>query len=60
MTRDFLAGLERAEQIAVEATDAFWNSEFARHGNKGIAGFKCKLGHLIEAAIRKERTAENE
>ena len=48
-------GLRRAEEIAVKITDAFWDNEFARHGNKGLATMKAKLGHLIEEAILAER-----
>lgn len=53
--RTFLDGLRRAEEIAVKTTDEFWNSEFARHGNKGLATMKSKLGHMIEEAIHDER-----
>ncbi len=45
-------GLRHAEAIAIETTNKFWNTEFARHGNKGICTMKVKLGHEIEAAIR--------
>ena len=50
-TQTFRDGLRRAEEIAVEVTDKFWNTEFARHGNKGIASMKVRAGHQIEAAI---------
>ena len=53
-TPTFRDGLKRAEEIAVSVTDRFWNSEFARHGNKGIAAMKQKVGHQIEAAIHAE------
>ncbi len=49
--KTFRDGLKRAEEIAVEVTDKFWNTEFARHGNKGIAAMKQEVGHQIEAAI---------
>lgn len=51
-------GLRRAEEIAVRVTDDVWNTDFARHGNKGLATMKSKLGHEIEAAIHKEWKAE--
>ena len=50
-TPTFRDGLRRAEQIAVEVTDRFWNTEFAHHGNPGIAKMKQKVGLQIEAAI---------
>ena len=52
--KTFRDGLRRAEEIAVEITDRFWNTEFARHGNPGIAKMKQKVGHQIEAAIHAE------
>lgn len=47
-------GLRKAEEIAVDTTDKFWNDEFSRHGNKGLCAMKSKLGYLIETAIQKE------
>lgn len=55
MTKTYTDGLLRAEEIAVAETDKFWNQEFARHGNKGIATMKQKLGFQIEDAILAER-----
>ena len=52
-TPTFRDGLKRAEEIAVSVTDRFWNTEFARHGNKGFAAMNQKVGHQIEAAIHK-------
>ena len=52
--KTFRDGLRRAEEIAVEVTDRFWNTEFARHGNSGLATMKQKLGLQIEAAIHEE------
>ena len=49
--KTFRDGLKRAEEIAVNETDKFWNKEFAHHGNRGVAGFKTTVGHLIEKAI---------
>ena len=51
----FKDGLKRAEEIAVKVTDDFWDTEFAHHGNKGVAKFKQKVGFLIEEAICNER-----
>ena len=51
----FKDGLKRAEEIAVLITNKFWDDEFARHGNAGVAKFKQKVGFLIEEALTKER-----
>ena len=51
----FKDGLRRAEEIAVNTVDDFWNEEFARHGNAGIAKMKQKVGIQIEEAILAER-----
>ncbi len=56
----FVAGLQRAEEIANREADAFWNEEFARHGNKGLATMKQKVGLRIVAAIERERAAADE
>jgi hypothetical protein len=50
----FRAGLRRAEKIAVATTDADWSDNFSRHGNKGIATMRGKLGRAIESAIHAE------
>lgn len=50
----FRAGLHRAEEIAAATTDADWNANFERHGNKGIATMRGKLGRAIEGAIHAE------
>jgi len=52
--KTYCDGLRRAEEIAVHVTDEHWNSEFARHGNKGLATMKTNVGHEIEAAIHAE------
>ena len=47
----FRAGLRRAEEIATQTTDHFWDTEFAHHGNSGLAKMKQKVGFEIEDAI---------
>ncbi len=51
----FKDGLRRAEEITVKTVDDFWNEEFARHGNAGIAKMKQKVGIQIEEALLVER-----
>lgn len=48
-------GLVQAEHIAKKVTDEFWNTEFSRHGNPGLAKMRQKVRFQIEATLKKAR-----
>lgn len=58
MVKTYLDGLDKALEIAIKTTDDFWNEEYARHGNPGLATMKQKVGKRIERAIIAEMKIE--